>query len=81
MSNMNTISLGEFAENLSQTLAGSDTQFLLAAAVLGVTIVLRILHGQYRARIARRLQAAAAAYAARELARVGEPFQGDRSRG
>ncbi len=45
-----------------------DSETLLPAAVLGLAVAWRILRRQHRAQIERRLHAAAAAYAARELA-------------
>jgi hypothetical protein len=61
-------SLNEFSVMWSRVVGGHDREVLLASAAFGLTVTLRILRWQYRARIERRLQAAAAAYAARELA-------------
>jgi hypothetical protein len=65
---MSEYSLNEFGELWSRFLGGHDREVILWAAALGLTATLRILRWQYRARIERRLQAAAAAYAAREMA-------------
>ncbi len=46
-----------------------DGEAILAAGAVGLTVAWRVFRWQYRARIERRLQAAAAAYAARELGR------------
>jgi hypothetical protein len=73
---MFTISSIEFSELWSRVVGGHDREVILAAAAFALTITLRVFRGQYRARIERRLQAAAA-YAARELAqeRCGNPAQ------
>jgi hypothetical protein len=70
---MITISYEEFSELVAQILDGSGRQTLLAAMVVGLTAVWRIFRWQSRARAERRLQAAAAAYAARELAHERRP--------
>jgi hypothetical protein len=66
---MITMSYEEFSGLVAQLLDGSGRQAILAAAVVGLTAAWRLIRWQSRARTERRLQAAAAAYAARELAR------------
>jgi hypothetical protein len=50
-----------------------DNRTVLAVAAVGLAIAWRILRWQHRAQVERRLQAAAAAYAARELAQARQP--------
>jgi len=71
--NMVTITYQEFSELVAQLLDGSGRQTILAAMVVGLTAAWRLFRWQSRTRAERRLQAAAAAYAARELAREPRP--------
>ena len=69
---MNTMDTSELNEFWSRFSNGLDTRAVLWLAALGLALAGLILSRLYRARIQRRLQAAAAAYANRELARDGE---------
>jgi hypothetical protein len=70
---MITMSYEEFSGLVAQFLDGTSVQTILAAVLVGLTAAWRLLHWASRAREERRLQAAAAAYAARELAREEIP--------
>ena len=59
----------ELSELWTRHVEHADNRTMLAAAAVGLAVVWRILSWQQRTRIERRLQAAAAAYAARELCR------------
>jgi hypothetical protein len=70
---MFTISYEELSALAAQILDGTSAQTVLAAVLVGLTAAWRVLRWLSRGREARRLQAAAAAYAARELARELHP--------
>jgi hypothetical protein len=70
---MITMSYEEFSGLVAQLLDGSGRQTVLAAMAVGLTAAWRVFRWQSRARAERRLQAAAAAYAARELAQERRP--------
>jgi hypothetical protein len=70
---MITLSYEEFSGLVAQLLDGSGRQMLLAAMVVGLSAAWRLFRWQSGARAERRLQAAAAAYAARELAQARRP--------
>jgi len=70
---MITVSYEELSALAAQIPDGSGAQSILAAVLVGLTAAWRLLHWASRAREERRLQAAAAAYAARELAREELP--------
>jgi hypothetical protein len=70
MITMSSNDLGEFWTRLVEQ---PDSRTILAAAAVGLAVAWRILRWQHRARVERRLQAAAAAYAARELALERQP--------
>jgi hypothetical protein len=70
---MITMSYEEFSGLVAQLLDGSGRQTLLAVIVVGSTAVWRVFRWLSRTRAERRLQAAAAAYAARELAQERRP--------
>jgi hypothetical protein len=65
---MFTMNFYDFGELWTRFVEQPDSQTLLAAAAIGLAVAWRILRRQHRAQTERRLQAAAAAYAARELA-------------
>jgi hypothetical protein len=70
---MITMSYEEFSGLAAQLLGDSSTQTVLASMLVGLTAAWRVLRWLSRTRVNRRLQAAAAAYAARELAREESP--------
>ncbi len=61
---MDILNIGGLWARITERL---DGETILAAGAVGLTVAWRVFRWQYRARIERRLQAAAAAYAAREL--------------
>ena len=70
---MLTMNFFELSEFWARLIEQPDHRTILVAAAVGLTVGWRILRWQRRAQVERRLQAAASAYAARELAQEREP--------